>query len=132
MKKSFLNKVVLFLGAREKVLNDFKGRTFPIKVKITEPECDLAPETAPQPAPYPKVLNTPQIKRKISPLKLREKPLNEIKNEEKSIDNQIFNENFRYKPPSFLAKDLYEDNQIKNDRILKHLNNSLIDLKKLC
>ena len=63
-------------------------------------------------------------------MKLREKILNESKNEEKHINNRIFKEYFYYQDPSSLTKDLYEDNQIKNDRILSHLNESLIDFKK--
>ena len=47
-------------------------------------------------------------------------------NEEKNINNQIFKEYFNYQILSFLTKDLYEDNQIKNDRIVKHLNESFI------
>ena len=31
-KKSFLNNLGLLLSAREKVLNSFKGRLFPIKI----------------------------------------------------------------------------------------------------
>ena len=58
------------------------------------------------------------------------KILNEIKNEEKNINNQIFKEHFHYQTPSFLTKNLYEDNQIKSDRIVKHLNEPFIDLRK--
>ena len=39
--------------------------------------------------------------------------LNEIKNEEKNINDQIFNKYFKYNSESFLEKDLYEDNQNK-------------------
>ena len=42
----FLNNVGLFLGAREKVHNEFKSRIFPIKIvdEILTPESDTAPE----------------------------------------------------------------------------------------
>ena len=47
----------------------------------------------------------------------------------KNTNSQIFKKYFHYQSPSFLAKDLYEDNQIKNGRIVKYLNDSLIDLR---
>ena len=59
---------------------------------------------------------------------MREKFLNEIKIEEKSKNEQIFNEFFNYHIPSFLVKDLHEDNQNKNDKIVKNINESLINL----
>ena len=50
-----------------------------------------------------------------------EKLLNEIKEEEKSINEQICNKFFNYHYQSFLLKDLYENNQNKNDKILKNM-----------
>ena len=47
----------------------------------------------------------------------------------KKKNSQIFKEYFHYQSSSFLTKDLYEDNQIKDDRIAKYLNDSLIDLR---
>ena len=47
----------------------------------------------------------------------------------KKKNSQIFKEYFHYQSSSFLTKDLYEDNQIKDDRIAKDLNDSLIDLR---
>ena len=55
--------------------------------------------------------------------------LNKIKNEEKNVSEQIFNEFFNYPYPSFLVKDLYEGNQNKNDKIVKNINESLINLR---
>ena len=40
----------------------------------------------------------------------------------------MFREYFNYQSPSFLVKDLYEDNQNKNYIIVKYLNESLIYL----
>ena len=60
---------------------------------------------------------------------MSEEFLNEIKNEEKNINEQIFREYFNYQSPPFLVKDLYEDNQKKNDRIVKYLSESLINLR---
>ena len=43
-KISFLNNVGLFLGARRKVINEFKSRTFSIKNldEISTPEAEVA------------------------------------------------------------------------------------------
>ena len=60
-----------------------------------------------------------KIKHKISPLKLGEKFWNEIKNEETNIREQIFNESLSYHSPSFSIKDLYENDQDKNYKIVK-------------
>ena len=59
------------------------------------------------------------------------KTMNKIKNDEKNINDQAFKEY------SFLSCDdhlfyiiLYDvDNKIKNDAIIKHINNGLIKLK---
>ena len=52
-KGSFLTNVGLFLSAREKVLNDFKSRIFPMKDKIPTPASEPAPESALEIAPEP-------------------------------------------------------------------------------
>ena len=59
---------------------------------------------------------------------MREEFLNEIKNEEKNINEQIIREHFNYQSASFLVKYFYEDNQIINDIIVEYLNEQLIDL----
>ena len=38
------------------------------------------------------------------------------------IYEKIFKEYFSYESPSFLVKDLYENNQRKNDMTVKYLN----------
>ena len=53
--------------------------------------------------------------------------LNKIKNDGRNI-KQIFNEFFNYQNPSFLVKDLYEDIQNKNDKVVKNINESLINI----
>ena len=55
-----------------------------------------------------------------------EKFLNEVKNEEKN--EKIFHEFWNLHYPPFLVKDLYKDNQ-KNDKIVKNINESLINLR---
>ena len=47
----------------------------------------------------------------------------------RNINEQIFNEFFSYQYPSFLVKDLYEDNQNKNNKIVKNINESFINLR---
>ena len=58
-----------------------------------------------------------------------EKSFNKIKNAEKNTNEPIFNEFINYHYPSFLLKDLYKDNQNKNDKIAKNINESLIHLR---
>ena len=117
-----------------------KSRLFPTKNfnKIPTPEPPTESEVAKEPATEPEVA-TESIKatkamktktqHKISSLKMRENFFNEIKNEEKSINEQIFNELFNYHYPSFLIKDLYEENKSKNDKIVRNINESLINLR---
>ena len=82
----FLDNLRLLFSLREKVLNSFRKRLFPIKnldqIPIREPTPQ--PEVAKEPATTePTKATKAKTKRKISTLKLREKILNEIKNEEK-------------------------------------------------
>ena len=53
-----LNNIVLFPNAREKILNNFKIKTFPIISldKIPQPTSDLTPK----PTPEPMVFDTPK------------------------------------------------------------------------
>ena len=55
-------------------------------------------------------------------IKLNEQLLNEIENEQKNINEQIFKEYFKYHSPSFLVKDLYKNKQ--SDKIVKYINKS--------
>ena len=110
------------------VLNSFKSRLFPIKYLDKTPTCEPTPEPATEPEVATKATKA-KTKRKISSLKLCEKPLNEIKSEEKTINEQIFNKFLNYNYPSFLVKYLYEDNQNKNEKIVKNFNESLINLR---
>ena len=79
----FLNNKILFFSARA-------------KTPITNEDKNLTPKPTPEPGRKPttepaqntKVFDTPRTKRKISLLKLRERFLNEIANEEKNINNE--------------------------------------------
>ena len=95
------------------------------------PESTLepAPELTPELASNPRVSDTLKTKRKTLSLKFRQSLLNEIKNEEKDVNNQIFKEYFHYQTPSILKKNLCEAYQIKKEIIVKHLNKSFIDLR---
>ena len=55
--------------------------------------------------------------------------LNEIKNEEKNINDKIFRDYFWYQTPSFLVKHLYEVDQDKNEETVDLANDELIELK---
>ena len=80
-----------------------------------------AAEEEPKPEPT-KAKN----KRKKSSFELHEKFINEIKNGEENINEQIFKEYFLYHTPLFLAKELYNNSQNENDNIVKQINDSFI------
>ena len=56
---------------------------------------------------------------------------NEIENEEKNMNNKIFNAYFGYYTPSSLVEDLYKVNQYKNEKFLNQINDSLIEIENL-
>ena len=86
-KNSFYNNLELLFSAREKVLNSFKSRLFPIKNldKISTREPTPKPEVAKEPATELEVATEPakaakaKIKCKIFSLKFSEEFLNKIK-----------------------------------------------------
>ena len=86
---------------------------FEAKRKATEEE----PESEPEPS---------KAKTKW---KLHQKFINEIKKYGKIRNEQIFKEFFFYHTPLFLVKELYNSNQNINDEIVKHINDTLIELK---
>ena len=94
-KKSYLDNLGLLFSEREKVLNTFKSRLFPIKYldKIATREPTPEPATEPEVAIESTKVTKAKTKRKMSSLKLHEEFLNKIKNEEKKNKNeQIFRE----------------------------------------
>ena len=74
LEKRSLNNVGLFIGAREKVLNEFKNRILPIKDKIIkpEPEPEPTPEATPESASESHQ-NQHQIQKYLIHLKLSKK-----------------------------------------------------------
>ena len=90
-----------------------KRRLFPItnldKISTREPATDQTRE----PATEPEVVTKAKTKSKISSLKLRETFLNEIKNNEKNINEQILKDSFGYHSASLLVKYLYKSDQNK-------------------
>ena len=93
---------------------------FPVKSPDKNSPPEPAPEPAPKPRPKPAVFRTlkttkAKIKRKVSPVKLREEFLNEIANEEKTISDELFKTYFGYHNASFLKKYLFKDNNAKNE-----------------
>ena len=55
--------------------------------------------------------------------------LNEFKNDENNINEQIFKDYLGYRSPSFLVKDLCKSDQSKSDTTVKYINESLTDLR---
>ena len=124
----------MLFSAREKVLNSFKSRFFPIKnldkIPSRDPGTEPATESevATEPAPKPATETTP-TKHKKSKLKLQQNFINEIIADEKDINNGIFSNYFKYQKPSFLVKDLINAKQNKNEKLVNNINNGLIDLR---
>ena len=55
--------------------------------------------------------------------------INEIKDDEKKYMIKYLKKIDFYHTPLFLAKELYNRNQIRNDKIVKHINDALIESK---
>ena len=108
-KKSFLNNLGFLFSAREKALNSFENKLFPIK------NLDEIPTRQPAPQPTPEVTTelipkqpteTTPTKHKKYKLKLQQKFMNKIIADEKDINNAIFINHFNYQNPLFLVKRL--------------------------
>ena len=119
-KKSFLNNLGLLFSAREKVLDNFKSRLFPIKNLYKIPTREPATDPAKEPTP---------TKHKKSKSKSQEEFTNEIIDDKKNRSNQIFLGYFKYQNPSFLVKDVSSAKQNKNEKLLTNINNGLTDLR---
>ena len=106
-------------------------------IKFVDDYCSLVLETkrmagGEEPATKPEVATEPikvRTKSKISLIKLREEFLNKTKNEEKSMQEQIFRHYFFYQTRSYLTKDLYHSDATKNDEHIKNINNGLTELR---
>ena len=114
-KKLFMNNVVLFLTAREKVLNNFENRLFPIE----NLEQELEPELEPEPEQEPELEPKPQPERKPKPKhrESREEFLSEIVDEEKDINEEILRNYFKYQTPASLVKDSFQEIKIKRRKL---------------
>ena len=99
---------------REKVLNSFKSRFFPIKnldkIPRHEPAAEPTPEVATEPTPKLATEATP-TKHKKAKLKLLQEFINEIIADENNV------------------KDLISTKQNKNEKYVNNINNRLIDLR---
>ena len=60
---------------------------------------------------------------------MREELLNKTKKEDKNINEEIFRYYFLYQTPSYLTKVLYDSDEIKNNEIIKNINNGMIELR---
>ena len=88
----------MLFTVREKVLNNFKSRLFPIKNQEPELELQSEPESEPE----------RNLKYRKLSLNSHKEFLNEIVNEEKNLN---------IKTPSSLVKDLLKVEKNKNDKI---------------
>ena len=93
-KMSFLNNAGIFTSARETVLNHSKSKIFSVKIlnKL------WAPDPTPKWTPDPTVFDTPnptkaqnkESKHRTYPITLRCIFVNEIANNEKTVNNEVF------------------------------------------
>ena len=77
--------------------------------------------------PTPQVATKPVKATKATKRKTKRK-ISYLKYEAKNINEQIFRDFFLYQTPSYLTKVLYDSNEIKNNKIIKHINNGLIKI----
>ena len=97
----------------------------------------LTPNATPDPTPKPTLeptlfwtpKSTGKSRNKISSLKLHEKFLNKIVNDEESVNNEILKNYSVYQNQSFLPNYLYEVNQAKSEETVNQVNGALIDLR---
>ena len=68
--------------------------------------------------PKPTKWQNKKFRPRLSLLKLSENFVNEIGHDENHITNEIFKQYFGYQNPSFLAKNLLQANQAKNNQIV--------------
>ena len=109
-KNSLLNNAKNFYKGREKVIEGFKERIFPLKSDD--------------------IFEQWQTSKK--PTKADAKTFNEwINKKETDISRELFRNYFRFQTPSALLKNLYNLNdEVKNKKLVSVINSGLKDLKE--
>ena len=74
-------------------------------------------------------MRTKISKQEIFPFKLREIFVNEIRNDEENINNEIFKEYFWHQYPSFLVKNLLTVSQVRNNQTANKAVHSMNELR---
>ena len=74
-------------------------------------------------------MRTKISKQEIFPFKLHEIFVNEIRNDEENINNEIFKEYFWHQYPSFLVKNLLIASQVKNNQTANKAVHSMNELR---
>ena len=130
-KKSFLNNLGLLFSAREKALNSFENKLFPIKnlgkISTRQPVAEPTPEVKTELIPKQPTETTP-TKHKKSKLKLQQEFMNKIIAAEKDVNNTPFINHFNYQNVLSLEKDLINAKQDENEEIVSNINHVLIGL----
>ena len=109
-KNSLLNNAKNFYKGREKVIEGFKERIFPLK---SDDEFE-------------------QWQTSKKPTKADAKTFNKwINKKETDISRELFRNYFRFQTPSALLKNLYNLNdEVKNKKLVSVINSGLKDLKE--
>ena len=100
-----------------KFIDDYSSIILEAKIKVGEEK----------PKPEPTKAKT---KHEKFPFELHEKFINEIKNDEKNINQETFKGYFFNHTLLFLAKELHNSNQNVNDEIVKDINDLLTGSEK--
>ena len=98
-KELFKNNLGLLFSARENVLNNFKRKLFPIKNLGKIPTCESKPEVITKLTPE---IATEKAKHKKTKLKLQQKFMNQIIDDRKNVNGEIFWNYFKFQNPSVL------------------------------
>ena len=131
VKKIFiLENVRVLLEVREIVLNSFKSNLFPLEEITPDPTPDLTTDLPVFYTPKQTREQSSISKIKISPFKLSENFIDEIRDEEKYINNEIFKAYFEYQNPLFLVKDLLKANQVKNNQVENQASYSINETRR--
>ena len=120
-KIPFLKSVKILLKAREDVINSFKSYLFLII-------SDTTPYATPDTTRYT-TSDTTLRQTRSETSRLNKNLINEIKNDEKNINTEVYNEYFGYRNSSFLEEDLFKANQVKNNQKVNQTTDSINELR---
>ena len=112
-------------GVREKFLDNFKGKIF--LTKNPESTLEKEPEENPEPAAFASP-ETSKETAKISQCRLSKGFFEKFAHYEANISTKICSKYFKHQSLSFLLKHFENNDECKNEKSAKHVNNAMINL----